>query len=208
MNGICHGIHVEDGDAQLSSPAQQPDSDLSVLSPPRSGLQRMGSISHLLQSNREYILPFAVLKSATPPPASVTPSPMPTLNATILYLSNSSALFCAQLGHAWSTISNFRRFKDVASDGPSTLSHLSFLLQWIFPPSDTRSRAPILESPMPDNPRYHNTDDLVTDFLLRIAKRLPLKHATTWLYTAYMMAQHECKSGIGRIPQVSDAPIV
>ena len=59
-----------------------------------------------------------------------------------------------------------------------------------------------------DNPRYHNTDDLITDFLLRIAKRLPLKHATTWLYTAYMMAQHECKFGIGRIPQVSDAPIV
>ena len=55
MNGICHGIHVEDGDAQLSSPAQQPDSDLSVLFPPCSGLQRMGSISHLLQSSRKYI---------------------------------------------------------------------------------------------------------------------------------------------------------
>jgi len=31
MNGICHEIHMEDGDAQLSTPAQQYDSDLSVL---------------------------------------------------------------------------------------------------------------------------------------------------------------------------------
>ena len=39
MNNICHDTHMEDGDVQLSTLAQQPDSDLSVLFPPRSGLQ-------------------------------------------------------------------------------------------------------------------------------------------------------------------------
>jgi len=39
MNGICHDTHMEDGDAQLSTLAQQPDIDLSVFFPPHSGSQ-------------------------------------------------------------------------------------------------------------------------------------------------------------------------
>ena len=39
MNGIFHATHMEDGDVQLSTLAQRPDSDLSVFFPPRSGSQ-------------------------------------------------------------------------------------------------------------------------------------------------------------------------
>jgi len=36
-NSICYDIDMEDGDAQLSTPAQRPDSNLSVLFSPRLG---------------------------------------------------------------------------------------------------------------------------------------------------------------------------
>ena len=38
MNGVYHDTHI-DGDVQLSTLAQRPDSDLSVFFPPRSGSQ-------------------------------------------------------------------------------------------------------------------------------------------------------------------------
>jgi len=39
MNSVCHDVHMGDGDIQLSTPAQQSDSDLNVSFPPRLGLQ-------------------------------------------------------------------------------------------------------------------------------------------------------------------------
>jgi len=38
-DSVCHDVHVGDGDIQLSTLAQQSDSDLSVSFPPRLGLQ-------------------------------------------------------------------------------------------------------------------------------------------------------------------------
>jgi len=39
MKGVHHDIHMEDRDAQLSTPAQRSDSDLNVSSLPRSVFQ-------------------------------------------------------------------------------------------------------------------------------------------------------------------------
>jgi len=39
MSGVYHDIHMEDGDFQLSTLPQRPDSDFSVLFSPRPGLQ-------------------------------------------------------------------------------------------------------------------------------------------------------------------------
>ena len=46
------------------------------------------------------LLLLAILKFATPPPASVTSSTMPPLSATTLFLFNSSIFFSAWLGYA------------------------------------------------------------------------------------------------------------
>jgi len=56
MNGICHEIHMEDGDAQLSTLLN----NLTVISVSRFDhvqdfRRRMGSLSHILQSNRKGI---------------------------------------------------------------------------------------------------------------------------------------------------------
>jgi len=58
MNGICHDTHMEDGDVQLSTLAQQPES-------------QNVSVRHCRRTN---LLPLAIVKSATPSSASVTVS--------------------------------------------------------------------------------------------------------------------------------------
>ena len=73
---------------------------------------------------------FCHSRSATPPPASVTSSPMPPLSATILFLSNSSALLCAQLGHAYSTIPNCRSGVRISSHWRQGSGAHCILLCW------------------------------------------------------------------------------
>jgi len=58
MNGICHDTHMEDGDVQLSTLAQQPES-------------QNVSVRHCRRAN---LFPLAIVKSATPSSASVTVS--------------------------------------------------------------------------------------------------------------------------------------
>ena len=112
-NGVFHDtdVHMEDADAQPSTPAQQSDNAFSGSFPPRSGsqakdeehqpppakrprvhsdadkaslTQNVGVFPSLVRRNkRANILPPPFLKSATPPPASVAPSPVLPLNTII-----------------------------------------------------------------------------------------------------------------------------
>ena len=51
MNGVYHNTHI-DGDVQLSTLAQRPDSDLSVFFPSRSGSQEKGGEHQLPKQQR------------------------------------------------------------------------------------------------------------------------------------------------------------
>jgi len=55
MNGIYHDTHI-DGDVQLSTLAQRPDSDLSVFFPPRSGSQGKDGEHQLPLSKQQRVL--------------------------------------------------------------------------------------------------------------------------------------------------------
>jgi len=73
------------------------------------------------------------------------------------------------------------------------------------------SQVPILEIPIHQNIlvmiALTNLSPNHT-WLLRIAKRVLSKYATTWLYAPYNITRYFCKFGISRIPQVSNARII
>ena len=101
--------------------------------------------------------------------------------------------FSIQLDCASSTIQSFRRFKDVAPF-IQPLSHLLFLLQCIFPPSDTSLQAPILEIPIQESPCYNN-DDFITDSCLIIENGEKVAFQTCnnlvmCAYVPYMMTHY------------------
>jgi len=75
---------------------------------------------------------------------------------------------------------------------------------------DTRSQTPILKILIPGNPRYNNADEFITDFCLIVEnnKKVPFKHAATWLCVLHVITQHYCKFGIDGIPQVLNARIL
>jgi len=62
MNGICHDTYMEGGDVQLSTLAQQLES------------QNVSAFLLCAVVERANLLPLAIVKSATPSPASVTVS--------------------------------------------------------------------------------------------------------------------------------------
>jgi len=221
-NGVCHDtdVHMEDVDAQPCTPAQQSDNALSVSFPPRSGSQaedeghqpppakrpRVHSDadkasltqnvsvfpSLVCRCRRANVLLLPFLKSATPPPASAAPSPMPPLSATIVtasvpppsapppsaIASGPSTFSGAQLRFAQSTIRSLKRLKDaapfirpvdpVALNVPDYFNVINTPMDFSTIERKLASSNPQKPDPNTENPRYNNSDEFIADFYLII----------------------------------------
>jgi len=221
-NGVFHDtdVHMEDADAQPSTPAQQSDNAFSGSFPPRSGsqakdeehqpppakrprvhsdadkaslTQNVGVFPSLVRRNkRANILPPPFLKSATPPPASVAPSPVPPLSATIATapvppssapppsatVSGPSTFSGAQLRFAQSTIRSLKRLKDaapfirpvdpVALNVPDYFNVITAPMDFSTIERKLASSNPQKPDPNPENPRYNNSNEFIADFYLII----------------------------------------
>ena len=220
-NGVFHDtdVHMEDADAQPSTPAQQSDIALSGSFLPRSGsqaedeehqpppakrprvhsdadkaslTQNVSVFPSVRRSRRVNILPLPFLKSATPPPASAAPSPVPPLSATIATasvppssvpppsatVSGPSTFSGAQLRFAQSTIRSLKRLKDaapfirpvdpVALNVPDYFNVITAPMDFSTIERKLASSNPQKPDPNHGNPRYNNSDEFIADFYLII----------------------------------------
>ena len=137
-------------------------------------------------------MPLPFLKSATPPPASAAPSPVPPLSATIATasvppssvpppsatVSGPSTFSGAQLRFAQSTIRSLKRLKDaapfirpvdpVALNVPDYFNVITAPMDFSTIERKLASSNPQKPDPNHENPRYNNSDEFIADFYLII----------------------------------------
>ena len=178
-NGVCHDIHMDDGDTQLPIPAQQPESDLCLVSTTFSIANRRWGVSAISCKVAESGWYSNADKASFNSKGECFPVIRHCRHA------ESSTTHCS-LAH--STISSLCSPESPQRHHLSTLSQLLSLLQSIFP----STRKLLFKIPIPE---YPYTDEFITNFPLAIENSK--KGAFQACNDLAICASHYCcKSGI------------
>ena len=173
-NGVCHDIHMDDGDAQLPTPAQQPESDLCLVSTTFSIANRRWGVSAISCKVAESGWYSNADKASFNSKGECFPVIRHCRHA------ESSTTHCS-LVH--STISSLCSPESPQRHHLSTLSQLLSLLQSIFP----STRKLLFSKSQYQNILILTNSSPISLWLLRIAKRELSKHAMTWPYVPHII---------------------
>jgi len=91
----------------------------------------------------------------------------------------------------------------LASVAPSPVLPLNTILHWpcrsyyLYSDIFFHQLAPILKTPIPENPRYHKADKFITKFCLIVenGKKATFQTCNVLLYMSYVMTHYHCKFG-------------